>query len=234
MASLADAGKGAFHHVEIPENLDSIFIEEMKSSAEVVAKNVEIELVVPAKIAVSDNLNGYPCRDRKSNGNPLVQIGDLVRAKDVLFELTTPIKVVDRNVLVKIIVHYVSLQGKPDSFEVASLIKVGTNTVAKKAKENRRVIERVIQLLQSGATINAMQTYESGDFVGASAVMDANIQKLSSAASYYSAPVLAASGYGETVRQMSGLATQVLGKKIDDTQTKKLHSKYRNVSRSKS
>ena len=91
MSTVAEAGNGDFSHIPALEALDEILREEFTTAAEVTARSVEVSLDLPERLAFGTNLNRY--RQESTETGFKVFLGDLVRTKEFLFEVTTPVPV---------------------------------------------------------------------------------------------------------------------------------------------
>jgi hypothetical protein len=85
LSHLAEAGNDDFTHIESLKSLDVVLREEFTAAAEVTARGVEVAIDVPEGIAAGTNLN------EPWGGGCKVFLGDLVRPKEFIFEITTPV-----------------------------------------------------------------------------------------------------------------------------------------------
>src|SRR5712692_9332679 len=89
MSQLAEAGNGDFTHIESLESLDAVLREEFTAAAEVTARSVEVTVDLPERLSAGTNLNAY--RQEPDGAGFKVFLGDLVRPKEFVFEITTPV-----------------------------------------------------------------------------------------------------------------------------------------------
>jgi Ca-activated chloride channel family protein len=89
LSHLAEAGNGDFTHIESLNSLDAVLREEFTAAAEVTARGVEVTIELPEGLASGTNLNGY--RQESMDAGFKVHLGDLVRPKEFIFEVTTPV-----------------------------------------------------------------------------------------------------------------------------------------------
>ncbi len=169
LRAVADAGGGDFHHVESPRSVEQALIEELFSAVEVTARAVSVDLTVaPPATIFGVNLNGYP--EVASAATVRVRIGDLARARDVVFEIATPVDV-GGDVLVATAVA----SGSTAAGEVTAAAELRLRVVAAEeaaaAGEDVEVIALVARLLQARAETLVAAMHEAGDVPGARAAI---------------------------------------------------------------
>jgi Ca-activated chloride channel family protein len=89
MSHVAECGNGEFHHVGDLGDLEAILAGEFLDAAAVTAQGVEVTLRVPDRVAIGSNLNRYPQADVE--GGTRIALGDMLRRRDLILELTTPV-----------------------------------------------------------------------------------------------------------------------------------------------
>ena len=109
LGNVAEAGNGDFTHVESLESLDRILREEFMAAAEVTARDVEVEIELPEGLNAGTNLNGY--RQEAATGGFKVMLGDLVRPKEFLFEVSAPVRLSGDEITIKGRATYVDASG---------------------------------------------------------------------------------------------------------------------------
>ena len=161
MARLADAGGGEYHYIEDPAQLEAVFQEEFFAARTVQAREVRVTLVAPDPVAVSSNLNGY-LEDACGDGTTAT-LGDLVRAKDVIWELTTPVAINSEALPIRIDVNWMGPDGEPNAKSAEVLIDAVGAAEAEALPANEMVVNRVLELIQELAIGEALAAYERGD-----------------------------------------------------------------------
>ena len=159
MNAIATGGGGLFYHVEDLEKLNSIFMEELRLSNSIRAKNVKLILEIPDLIEVSDNMNDY----KQSVKNRIIEvfIGDMVSSRKIYFEIKN--NFVDKDVSFNIKVIYKSQEGEECSVSVIKTLKVvHSKEELEKYPKNEEVIKHVLDLIKYRTFRETSYLYEKG------------------------------------------------------------------------
>lgn len=160
MAHLAEAGNGDFSHIEGLTDLDRQLREELAGAAEVTAANAIVDVRVPGGVSVGTNLNGY-IQETETDGFK-VSLGDLVRPKSFIFELSTPVKVAGDALVIGATVH----AEDPTGLEIAAVtevrIPVQSQVQLQTASIDVELVQRVLGMIRANAVGEASSLYDGG------------------------------------------------------------------------
>lgn len=160
MDAIATGGGGLFYHVEDLEKLDSIFLDELRLSNSIKAKNVRLILEIPELLEIGRNMNDYK---QKVNENIIeVFIGDMVSTRQVYFEIKN--NFVDKDVSFRIKAVYQTVDGGEErSVAVSKELKVvHSKEELKKYSKNEKLIEQVLDLIKYRTFRETSGLYEKG------------------------------------------------------------------------
>lgn len=172
MSTVAEAGNGDFNHIPALEALDQILREEFTTAADVTARSVEVNLDLPERLAFGTNLNSY--RQESSDAGFKVFLGDLVRPKEFLFEITTPVPLESDELVLRARASYRDVMDR--SREAAAQVTIRTCEAEEALAEpaDDEVISKLLVQLPAQAEMATALAYEAGDFTGASAALNAS------------------------------------------------------------
>jgi len=172
MSTVAEAGNGDFNHIPALEALDQILREEFTAAAEVTARSVEVSLDLPERLAFGTNVNGY--RQESTETGFKVLLGDLARAKEFMFEITTPVPLESDQLLLTARAAYRDAEDR--SREATAQVTIRTCSAEEALAEpaDEEVISRLLVQLPAQAEMATALAYEADDFSGASAALDAS------------------------------------------------------------
>ncbi|HEY4026857.1 MAG TPA: VWA domain-containing protein [Candidatus Dormibacteraeota bacterium] len=183
MSSLAEAGNGDFNHIGSLDALDEILREEFTTAAEVTARDVHVTVDLPERLAFGTNLNGYR-QDGTERGFE-VHLGDLVRPKEFLFEVTTPVPLEGDRVTVAVRATYRDAQDAARESTVQLALRVCAEDDAQRERVDDDVISRLLIQLPARAEMDAALAYEAGDVARAGAAIRTSRQAMASVQRYY-------------------------------------------------
>jgi Ca-activated chloride channel homolog len=176
MSAMAEAGNGDFTHIGSLDTLDEILREEFTTAAEVTARGAEIELELPERLAFGTNLNGY--RQTGTDRGFTVHLGDLVRPKEFLFEVTTPVPLDGDEVVIAARASYQDAQGTAREGAARLALRVRAANEAARQPADEEVIEKLLVQLPARAEMDVALAYEAGDVARARALLDASRQSM--------------------------------------------------------
>ncbi len=185
MSSLAEAGNGDFSHIPSLETLDEILREEFTTAAEVTARGVRVELELPERLAFGTNLNGY--RQQSTDRGFEVQLGDLVRPREFLFEVTTPVPLASGELTVMARAAYRDAQDVARESTVGLVVRVCDAQEAERAPVDEDVMAKLLIQLPATTEMDAALAHEAGDLSRARAAIDAGRQAMAHVRERYGA-----------------------------------------------
>lgn len=145
LSHLAEAGNGDFTHIESLSSLDTVLREEFTSAAEVMARGVEVMIGLPERLAAGTNLHAY--RQEPCEGGFKVFIGDLVRPKEFIFEVTAPVELAGDELVISACATYVEPGETEVTVEAATEVAICGPGKVKNFAVDSEVIEKVIHQL---------------------------------------------------------------------------------------
>lgn len=172
MSALAEAGNGDFTHIGSLDTLDEILREEFTTAAEVTARGVEVELELPERLAFGTNLNGY--RQADTDRGFTVHLGDLVRPKEFLFEISSPVPLEGDELVIAARASYQVVNGGAGECRARLALRVRDAEEAERQPVDEEVIRKLLVQLPARAEMDVALAYEAGDVTRARAILDAN------------------------------------------------------------
>ena len=172
MSTVAEAGNGDFSHIPALEALDQILREEFTTAAEVTARSVEVSLDLPERLAFGTNLNRY--RQESTENGFRVFLGDLVRTKEFLFEVTTPVPVEGDQLVIRAHASYRDVHDSPQEAATQVTLRTASPDEALRDPVDEEVISKLLVQLPAHAEMATVLAYEAGDFNTASATLQAS------------------------------------------------------------
>jgi Ca-activated chloride channel family protein len=176
MSALAEAGNGDFSHIGSLATLDDILREEFTTAAEVTARDVRVTIDLPERLAFGTNLNGY--RQEATQRGFEVHLGDLVRPKEFLFEVTTPVPVEGDEVSIGARASYRDAKNESRQSDVRLTMRVCDAEQAQREPVDDDVISTLLIQLPARAEMDAALAHEAGDVARAGAVIRASRQAM--------------------------------------------------------
>lgn len=170
MNSLAEAGNGDFSHIASLATLDEVLREEFTTAAEVTARAVEVALVLPERLAFGTNLNGY--RQETTDTGCKVLLGDLVRPKEFLIEVSTPVALAGDRLTLRADAGYQDAAGESGKAHSELTLTVCEASEALKTAVNEEVLGKLLRQLPALAEMETVLAYETGDLARARAAVD--------------------------------------------------------------
>src|SRR6202521_521310 len=164
MSQLAEAGNGDFTHIESLQSLDAVLREEFTAAAEVTARAVEVAVELARNLSVGTNLHAY--RQELLESGFKVFVGDLVRPKEFIFEITTPVEIGGDEMVISARATYT------DAGDVEVQVAASIEVAICSAKEINRfavdpeVVAKVLAQLPALAEMQAYVALEEGNVGG--------------------------------------------------------------------
>ncbi|MDQ2960084.1 MAG: hypothetical protein M3R48_03410, partial [Candidatus Dormibacteraeota bacterium] len=196
MSHVAECGNGEFHHVAQLDDLEGILAGEFLEASAATARNVEVTMNVAAAVAVGSNLNRL--RQADIADGVRVSLGDMVRGRDFLIELTTPVEMAGNHLDVRVLVEGLGADGL---IEARHSLKIALVSADEEAvlPVDESIVARVAVGLQMQADMDTSLAAEDGD-------LDAAANALTS---LRSSAVQLSAAYGATVANSARLVGTV-------------------------
>jgi len=162
LSHLAEAGNGDFTHIESLQSLDAVLREEFAAAARVTARGVEVTIELPDAVSVGTNLNAY--RQEPDGAGFKVFLGDLVRPKEFVFEITTPVALAGGELAVTARATYTDESGAEVAVVVATKVTVCNPAEVDHYPVDAGVVAKVLAQLPALAEMETYVALEAGDF----------------------------------------------------------------------
>ncbi len=231
LTSMAEAGNGDFSHIHALEALDDILREEFTTAAEVTARAVEVRLVLPERLAFGSNLNSY--RQESTETGFKVLLGDLVRPKEFLFEITTPVPLDGDRLSIAATAAYRDASDRPGSTEAQVSIRVCDVEEALREPPDSKVIDKLLVQLPAHAEMAAALAYEAGDRRLAGAAVSASRAALAAIRDRYGTVVAASPLTARWEARLSDLTGAAQGSPLSAARVKTMYAAGYDQSRSR-
>ncbi len=231
LTAMAEAGNGDFSHIHALEALDDILREEFTTAAEVTARAVEVSLVLPERLAFGSNLNSY--RQESDETGFKVRLGDLVRPKEFLFELTTPVPLEGDRLSIVARATYRDAQDGPRSSETQVAIRLCDAEEALREPADQEVIEKLLIQLPAHAEMTAALAYEAGDTRLAGDAVRASRTALNAMRNQYGSAVAASPYMARWEAKLSDLTGAARGGPLSAARVKTMYAASYDQSRAR-
>jgi Ca-activated chloride channel homolog len=231
MSSLAEAGNGDFSHIHSLGTLDEILREEFTTAAEVTVRAVEVRLELPERLAAGTNLNGY--RQESTGGGFKVHLGDLVRPKELLFEVTTPVPLEGDELVVGARATYRDAQDTARERTASLTLRVCDAEEALRQPVDDEVITKLLIQLPARTEMDAALAYEAGDRASARAAVDRSRQMMAEMRLHYGAPLSARAEMVAWEAKLSDLTAAAEGGPVPGSRLKTMYAASYDLSRSR-
>jgi Ca-activated chloride channel family protein len=183
MTSLAEAGNGDFTHIHSLAVLDEILREEFTTAAEVTARGVEVGLELPERLAAGTNLNGY--RQESTAQGLTVHLGDLVRPKEFIFEVTSPVPLEGAELKIAARAAYRDAADAARESTARLALRILDAEAALREPVDDEVIARLLVQLPARTEMDAALAYDAGDRARARAAIDASRRAMADVGRWY-------------------------------------------------
>jgi Ca-activated chloride channel family protein len=231
MTHLAEVGNGDFTHVEDLQQLDAQLREELAGAAEVTARAVTVKVEVPEEVSVGSNLNGYPQTTDTSGFK--VNLGDLVRAKSFIFELTTPVELTGTALKVATEVTYQDADGTEGSATASVELKVLSPEQIPDLPPDADVVKRVATMIAAKGTGDSLALYDSGDRSAAVENAEAFQGMIDRAAAAYGDAAALTAGVADLKAQLSAMSAEMTAGLMDRRTAKQSYMQAESTKRSR-
>ena len=231
MSSLAEAGNGDFSHIGSLEALDDILREEFTAAAEVTARGVRVGVELPERAAFGTNLNGF--RQESTEHGFEVLLGDLVRPKEFLFEVTTPVPLDGDQLTIGVRATYRDTADAARESASHLTLPVCDADEAERVPVDQDVIDRLLVQLPARAEMDATLAHEAGDMVRARAVVDASHRAMAEVRRFYGAAAEGLPALGVWEARLSDLSSATLRGPMPAVQLKTMYAAGYDLSRSR-
>ena len=191
MAGLADAGLGKYYFVEKPEQLVSIFNDELKSLATVVAHQAVVS-IEPKDGVIIDDVIGF--RFDHSGSKVIIPAGDIYggRVTDILVRIHAP-QANGMHDVVAAHVTYLDVKKNATVAEDRTLAALFTKDMnAVTASLVPEVAVKAEKWHAAQAVLEANAAYDRGDKTGGDTILQGSTVRLNASAASLAAPELAA------------------------------------------
>ncbi len=203
MSHVAECGNGEFHHVAHLDDLQGILAGEFLDAAAVTARNVEVTLRVPNRVAIGSNLNRYP--QVNIDGGVRIALGDLLRSREFLVELTTPVELAGNSLSVEALAEGVAIDG--GLLEARAVMELPLLSAAEVALlvVDESIVARATERIQAKADMDASVAAEAGDTVAAKQAVAYARESAVRLAAQYGTAVADRAEVGTTVNYLDAL-----------------------------
>jgi Ca-activated chloride channel homolog len=165
LSHLAEAGNGDFTHIESLQSLDAVLREEFTAAAEVTARGVEVTIELPEAVSAGTNLNAY--RQEPNGAGFRVFLGDLVRPKEFVVEITTPVALAGGELALTARATYTDDGGTEVAVAVATKVTISNPMEVEQCPVDAEVVAKVLAQIPALAEMETYLALEAGDFEGA-------------------------------------------------------------------
>ena len=185
MTAMADAGGGAAHFAETPDDAPAIFGQEFSDLVSLVAQNVSIEIRPEAEVGFLGILNEFPLVPVE--GGVQAQLGDAYgeERRRLVFHVHVPsVAALGPRKVAEVVLRYVSIGEEVAHHEVRMPLTVNLVSADEAAATgpDAEVTEEVVILSSARAGKRARELADEGDLVGAERTLREAAEALSSTA----------------------------------------------------
>jgi len=231
MSAVAEAGNGDFNHIPALEALDQILREEFTTAAEVTARSVEVNLDLPERLAFGTNLNSY--RQESTETGFKVFLGDLVRAKEFLFEITTPVPFESEQLLLRARASYRDAEDRSREATAQVTIRTCSAEEAQVERPDEEVISRLLVQLPAQAEMATALAYEAGDLTRASAALNASRTAMADVRRHYGSAASMRAELATWEARLNSLASSAEARQLTAPEVKRMYAAGYDMSRSR-
>src|SRR5215813_7362830 len=231
MTTVAEAGNGDFNHIPALEALDQILRDEFTTAAEVTARSVEVNLDLPERLAFGTNLNRY--RQESTENGFRVFLGDLVRRKEFLFEVTTPVPVEGDELVIQAHASYRDVDDSPRQAAAQVIMRTCSADEALENPVDEEVISKLLVQLPAQAEMATVLAYEAGDFNTASAALQASRAAMAAMRRQYGAVASARSEMASWQSRLDSLTMRSEARDLSGRELKRMFAASYGMSRSR-
>jgi Ca-activated chloride channel homolog len=230
LSQLAEAGNGDFTHIESLQSLDAVLREEFTAAAEVMARGVEVTIELPEGLSAGTNLNAY--RQEPHGAGFKVFLGDLVRPKEFIFEVSNPVELSGDELTIAASAAYTDQGDVEVQLVAAAEVAICSQDQIEQHTVDEEVVAKVLAQLPALAEMETVVAFEAGDF-------DAAGRSVRSARAAYERAEQLYLETGEMPEMAAGeakldeLDAGTIGKTFSASDLKRRYGKSRRASRSR-
>ena len=170
MSGIAQATGGEFYHISDAAEIETALAAEVADIKTVAARQTELRITVPPLVALGGNLNLLPQVDVP--GGALLRLGDVVRPRQVIIEVATPVEYCGTHLTIDVECSYDDVaSGRRTATRRSAVLDVVSAADFAEASPNREVTAGVREMLQARAIRLATAAYERDDVQGAGALL---------------------------------------------------------------
>jgi hypothetical protein len=232
MTSLSEAGNGDFTHIGSLDALDEILREEFTTAAEVTARDVRVTVELPERVAFGTNLNGY--RQESTERGFEVHLGDLVRPKEFLFEVTTPVPIDGDEMIVGVRASYRNAKEAARETGAQLALRICGSDEALREPVDDDVISRLLVQLPARAEMDAALAHEAGDVARAGAAIRTSRQAMASVQRFYGVAATDRAEMTAWETRLTDLNDAAMGGPLPGARLKTMYAASYDLSRSRS
>ncbi|HET9723163.1 MAG TPA: VWA domain-containing protein, partial [Actinomycetota bacterium] len=185
MTAMADAGGGAGHFAETPDDAPAIFAQEFQDLVSLVAQNVSVEIRPEPEVDFLGILNEFPAVPVV--GGVQIQLGDAFgeERRRVVFRLHVPsVAALGPRRIADVVLRYVSVGQEVAHHQVRIPLTVNLVSADEAAatSPDAEVTEEVVILSSAQAGRQARELADRGDYEGAERTLRDAVEELSATA----------------------------------------------------
>ena len=200
METISSNCAGSFNHIANALTIKDIFASELRTTQDIVCKDVVVKLALPDMVAFKPNFNSYSEDIRKNN--ICITLGNLYNNKDIYYEFS----VLDENaekVCISVLVEYETPKGaKTTAIMMKELLIVEDD---EDAGENELVITEVLEAIKDRYIYGATKSTSACDYDSAKTYYTETQSCLNSIAASYSCCNSVSMQYSDEVEKFSDI-----------------------------
>jgi hypothetical protein len=145
--------------------LDAVLREEFTAAAEVTARGVEVTVDLPERLSAGTNLNSY--RQEPQPSGFKVFLGDLVRPKEFIFEVTTPVALAGDELTIAAGASFRDQSDQEVQANAMTTVAICPPDQIDEYPIDEQVVTKLLDQLPNLVEMEAVVAYEAGDVDGA-------------------------------------------------------------------
>jgi hypothetical protein len=186
---------------------------------------------MPERLAFGTNLNGF--RQESTEHGFEVLLGDLVRPKEFLFEVTTPVPLDGDELMIGVRAAYRDMEDAARESVGRLALRVCDPDEAERVPVDEDVIAKLLVQLPARAEMDATLAHEAGDLARARAVVDASHRAMGEVRRFYGAATAGLSEMESWEARLSDLSAATLLGPMPAVQLKAMYALGYDLSRSR-
>ncbi len=178
MSGIAQAGGGEFYHVSDSAEIETAVYAEIGDIKAVAARQARLRLQVPPLVALGANLNLLPQQDVP--GGILVELGDVVRPRQVMVEVASPVDLPGDHIAIAVECRYMDPETGREAVARGEVsVQLVPMAVYAHATPDPEVTLHAEELIKARAVRLATTAYERDDLKTANKVLREAVVTLS-------------------------------------------------------